>query len=249
MQYLKAKKDNWTKGRQARVRALRAAGLIHSDIKPENLLLSKDSESIKLSDFGCALLTSEATKVKTDIMQPRYYRAPEIILGQAFDTQIDIWSAGCTLFQIATDHILFEGESNNLMVQEMLKVCGPFSRDVATAGRYCLRHFDATGDSFMLTGCRDGNEPELSKAQKIKNASFNPPQRSLQGLLEAFITEPTKDVEETRHEFIVRHLSDLLRSCLEPDQKIRFTPEAALKHRFFQKSAGDALADLCWLYQ
>merc|ERR1712232_1249878 len=69
------------------LRALRHAKLCHCDIKPENILLSLDTTSVKLADFGSAIYVDE--RVRTAYVQPRYYRAPEIILGQTYDMQID----------------------------------------------------------------------------------------------------------------------------------------------------------------
>merc|ERR1712039_988192 len=104
------------------LRALRQSGLVHCDVKPENLLLSKKTESVKLCDFGCTLLESETERVKKEDFQPRFYRAPEIILGQPFASPIDMWSAGCTLFEMARDDFLFKGDTNNAMMHEMLQV-------------------------------------------------------------------------------------------------------------------------------
>ena len=43
----------------------------------------------------------------------RFYRAPEIILGQKYDFAIDLWSAGATVYELATGKIMFPGTSNN----------------------------------------------------------------------------------------------------------------------------------------
>ena len=58
----------------------------------------------------------------TEYIASRYYRAPEIILGCQFDTQIDIWGLGATLFEIYTGKILFPGASNSDMLRLMLKL-------------------------------------------------------------------------------------------------------------------------------
>merc|ERR1719464_2135055 len=54
------------------LRALKQASVIHFDVKPDNLLIAKDGESIKLADFGCALIVSEAERVVCDNMMPRF---------------------------------------------------------------------------------------------------------------------------------------------------------------------------------
>lgn len=74
--------------------------IIHADIKPDNILISKDTKSLKLCDFGTAFNVDEATVV--EYLVSRFYRAPEIIIGYPYDTSIDIWATGCTLFELFT---------------------------------------------------------------------------------------------------------------------------------------------------
>ena len=58
---------------------------------------------IKLTDFGMMFFKSSEQKT----LQTRYYRAPEVILGLNFNEKIDLWSLGCTIYELATGVILF----------------------------------------------------------------------------------------------------------------------------------------------
>jgi serine/threonine-protein kinase PRP4 len=89
--------------------------IIHADIKPDNILMSKDTKVVKLCDFGTAFPVEENTLV--EYLVSRYYRAPEIVIGFTYDYAIDMWSMACTLYEIYTGRFLFDGRSNN----EMLK--------------------------------------------------------------------------------------------------------------------------------
>lgn len=53
--------------------------LIHADLKPDNLLISEDTKTLKMCDFGTALSVEENGIIK--YIQSRYYRAPEVLLG------------------------------------------------------------------------------------------------------------------------------------------------------------------------
>lgn len=51
--------------------------IIHADLKPDNILLSKDTKTVKICDFGTAFYVEEAQL--TEYMESRFYRAPEVI--------------------------------------------------------------------------------------------------------------------------------------------------------------------------
>jgi hypothetical protein len=64
-----------------------------------------------LTDFGLIAKTNTIKKT----VQTRYYRAPEILLGYEFNQQIDLWSLGCTIYELATGKILIYLEKDNLL--------------------------------------------------------------------------------------------------------------------------------------
>ena len=58
-------------------------GYIHADLKPDNILVSEDTQKIKLCDFGSCLKVPDdlSEEMVTEYLVSRFYRAPEIILG------------------------------------------------------------------------------------------------------------------------------------------------------------------------
>ncbi|HTL36225.1 MAG TPA: serine/threonine-protein kinase [Kofleriaceae bacterium] len=89
-----------------------AAGIVHRDVKPANVLLGEDG-SIKLADFGVAATTdSELTKTGEAIGTPAYM-APEQLRGHGADPRVDIYATGATLFEAATGERLHSGRDRS----------------------------------------------------------------------------------------------------------------------------------------
>mmetsp|Transcript_7613 Transcript_7613/g.14159 ORF Transcript_7613/g.14159 Transcript_7613/m.14159 type:complete len:537 (+) Transcript_7613:158-1768(+) len=215
------------------LRALKKVNVVHSDLKPDNLLMTMDKASVKLSDFGSAMDVSEV--VRTDYVQPRFYRSPEVILGQVYGVEIDYWSAALTLFELATGRILLQGRSNNDMIHESLKVCGPFPRRFATSGDFASRHFRADG-SFRCVE-QNGNGESTEVCTPMSSFIREAPPQPFVRLLEDHIKDPPPGSDEGRHQMRLRRLADLVSRLLVPVPAERWTPEAALDHAFFQKPA------------
>lgn len=79
------------------LKLLKKCGLLHADIKPDNILVNDSNLVLKLCDFGSASLITD--NEITPYLVSRFYRAPEIILGLSYDYGIDMWSAGCTIYE------------------------------------------------------------------------------------------------------------------------------------------------------
>ena len=117
--------------------------IIHCDLKPENVMLSRlNSASIKLIDFGSCCFSD--SRIYTYI-QSRFYRAPEIVLGIPYTTQIDMWSLGCLVVELVTGTPLFPSESEEDLVVRMVQMIGtPRMKHVRQGCRYQL-FFEESG--------------------------------------------------------------------------------------------------------
>jgi len=100
---------------------LKKCNIIHADFKLDNVLVGEDRRVIKLADFGCASYATD--NVATPLLVSRYYRPPEVILGIPYGFPMDLWSFGCTLYEIFTGRVCFP-EDNNEMMKAFLDLKG-----------------------------------------------------------------------------------------------------------------------------
>ena len=94
------------------IQAAHNCHIIHRDIKPQNIIISKDGK-VKVTDFGIArATTSTATQaVTTTVMGSVHYTSPEQARGGIVDEKSDIYSAGITMYEMITGHVPFDGDS------------------------------------------------------------------------------------------------------------------------------------------
>uniref|UniRef100_A0A8C7JHC5 Serine/threonine-protein kinase PRP4 homolog n=1 Tax=Oncorhynchus kisutch TaxID=8019 RepID=A0A8C7JHC5_ONCKI len=104
------------------LKLLKRCNILHADIKPDNILVNESKTILKLCDFGSA--SHVADNDITPYLVSRFYRAPEIIIGKPYDYSIDMWSVGCTLYELYTGKILFPGSSNNHMIKLAMDLKG-----------------------------------------------------------------------------------------------------------------------------
>lgn len=86
-------------------------GIIHRDIKPTNIMLSREGV-VKVMDFGLAKVTGDHGVTRTGVrLGTAYYMSPEQILAQPVDVRSDIYSLGATLYEILTAQTPFHADS------------------------------------------------------------------------------------------------------------------------------------------
>ncbi|KAI9312900.1 kinase-like domain-containing protein [Dichotomocladium elegans] len=127
--------------------------LIHTDLKPENIMLSsvaskqeyylhpqgelekrrvlKDT-SVQLIDFGSATFENE---FHSSVVSTRHYRAPEIILGLGWSFPCDIWSLGCVLYELYTGETLFQARKDDSHLLLMEATIGPLPAHLLVGAR------------------------------------------------------------------------------------------------------------------
>jgi len=209
--------------------------LIHTDLKPENVLLvdaSSDvastsrrsnarkkrvlrSAEIRLIDFGSATFSNE---YHSGVVSTRHYRAPEIILGMGWSFPCDVWSLGCILVEFYTGEALFQTHDNLEHLAMMEMVLGKLPDDYR-------RKAETYKPEYFYHGRLDYPRPDTSKQSRRFVQSMKP--------LQDIVASPPAYAKH-HHAFV-----SLLRRLLEFDPAKRITVEEALSHPYFQLDPHD----------
>lgn len=90
---------------------MRANGLVHADMKPENIFFDEKTGVCTLSDFGIARTLQQM--LASPLVQSRFYRAIEVFLGLPADHRVDMWSVGCILAELILRKPLFNSKGDD----------------------------------------------------------------------------------------------------------------------------------------
>nr|CAA66233.1 cyclin-dependent kinase [Antirrhinum majus] len=94
--------------------------VLHRDLKPQNLLIDRRTNALKLADFGLARAFGIPVRTFTHEVVTLWYRAPEILLGSRhYSTPVDVWSVGCIFAEMVNQRPLFPGDSE---IDELFKI-------------------------------------------------------------------------------------------------------------------------------
>lgn len=196
-------------------------GVLHADLKPDNILVSADKNLIKICDFGTATLQQDAEL--TPYLVSRFYRAPEVIMGMEFDDAIDMWSIGCTLYELYTGRILFNGANNNSMLRVIQECRGKLPNRLVKKSQLAGNYFD---EQLVFHGL---------ERDKITGNVVAKPMHFSQGVngkdLKSRLSANIKRMDAAQlklHSAFV----DLLDKCLQLDPEKRIKPKDAIRHPF-----------------
>lgn len=223
------------------LREMASKGIVHADIKPENILTNDDSLlNTKVADFGTACFTED--QIYTYI-QSRYYRAPEVLYGIRYGPPIDMWSLGCVVFELISGQVLYSAQDEFELAKMLTLSIGPPPPEVYQYSR----NWDQFQNLFNDTDNENENE-NMGSDYNLRyglrfNANITTPTTSFDtnDEYEDFYEEDRED-ESSRTQplpimltYLPRPAAQFVKACLVWDPNERMTPEEALKSEWMQE--------------
>uniref|UniRef100_A0A9J7YVA8 Serine/threonine-protein kinase PRP4 homolog n=1 Tax=Cyprinus carpio carpio TaxID=630221 RepID=A0A9J7YVA8_CYPCA len=203
------------------LKLLKRCNILHADIKPDNILVNESKTILKLCDFGSA--SHVADNEITPYLVSRFYRAPEIVIGKPYDYGIDMWSVGCTLYELYTGKILFPGSSNNHMLKLAMDLKGKMPNKMIRKGLFKDQHFDQNLNFLYI------EVDKVTEREKVTVMSTINPTKDL--LVDMIGGQRLPEDQRKK----VMQLKDLLDGTLMLDPAKRVTINQALQHPFIQE--------------
>ncbi|CAL8314153.1 unnamed protein product [Lota lota] len=197
-------------------------GIIHADLKPENIMLTGQDTKVKLIDFGISCHVSQA-KIGIDI-QTLWYRSPEIMLGLPFTGLIDMWSLGCVAAELLIGFPIYPGYTEYDMWRYILETHGDLPDAMLDHGIKTLLCF-TKGSFWRLKSPQEYEERERLKPRRTRQFRFS----SLEEVVQAG-TVPGQSIPPS--------FTDLMKRMLQLDANRRITPRALLEHPFISLERG-----------
>ncbi|KAI3372749.1 hypothetical protein L3Q82_023213, partial [Scortum barcoo] len=206
--------------------ALKNIGVIHADIKPDNIMLSNNQDGlsglrVKLIDFGLSITTSQVTPGM--VIQPLGYRAPEVILGLPITEAIDMWGLGCVLIFLYISSNPFSIDCQYQMMRDIVIKLGKPSDHLLSAGIHTHTFFNKNQyceNPYWWLKTPMEYHMDSGMAPKKWRGTFR-------GLNDLIRNKSNLQMWQDEMAFV-----SLLKYLLHMDPAKRMSPEEALRHPF-----------------
>ncbi|MCQ2816669.1 MAG: protein kinase [archaeon] len=213
------------------IECLHKSKYMHCDIKPENILINITDKgiNIKITDFGSScIIGSQCLK----IIQTLYYKAPEVILGDFYNEEIDIWSLGCLFAELYLGQPLLPGIGILSQLKLIISMIGNIPQYMIKTGEFapCFYYLNEHGQyvfkqTEVIQKDLSEEEKKILELYKIKS-------------IEERLKLKTKEYSEEGIDLMVCFVH-FLKGLLEIDPKLRWNSKQCLRAPFITGNKED----------
>lgn len=199
--------------------------IIHRDIKPQNIIISKEGK-VKVTDFGIAKAATSNT-ITSNVMGSVHYTSPEQARGGYSDEKSDIYSLGITMFEMLTGRVPFNGETTVAIAIKHIQ------EELPTPREY-VPEIPASVENIVIKCCQKSPDRRYQSMAELiddlKQSLLNPD--------EDFVVFSDPDTEAS-----TRFISDQEMDQIKRQSERRDSMEEALRLRSDTESMGEHYED------
>ncbi len=192
--------------------------IIHRDIKPQNIIISKDGK-VKVTDFGIAKAATSNT-ITSNVMGSVHYTSPEQARGGYSDEKSDIYSLGITLFEMLTGRVPFNGETTVAIAIKHIQ-------EEMTSPREYVPEIPTSVESIVLKCCQKSPDRRYQNVQEViadlKQSLINPD--------ENFVVQNDSDFEGSTRMISDSDIARIKRHSAYQEQRDYEEPDAGMRLR------------------
>ncbi|KAK6760569.1 hypothetical protein RB195_021868 [Necator americanus] len=229
---------------------LKSLGLIHADLKPENIMLVDPTNQpfrVKVIDFGSASHRSKA--VTNTYLQSRYYRAPEIILGLPFREAIDMWSLGCVIAELFLGWPLYPGSSEYDQIRFIVQTQGLPPTEMLEKAAKLHRFFKEM--KADMSGPVQPTYYRMKTVEEYEASGVHVKSKETRKYIFSFLDDISRvcygfesdPIEQICDRLDRQEFVEILKKMLVLNQDFRLTPLEGLEHKFVTMSHLHAYAN------
>lgn len=196
--------------------------IIHRDIKPQNIIISREGK-VKVTDFGIAKAATSNT-ITSNVMGSVHYTSPEQARGGYSDEKSDIYSLGITMFEMLTGRVPFNGETTVAIAIKHIQEELPCPRDF-------VPEIPASVDAIVIKCCQKSPDRRYQSTQELiadlKQSLMNPDddfvvqnELDMEGSTRMITDDDMEQIKRRtagRGEYVVRE--DTMRSSSEAEEE------------------------------